>query len=309
MNDEAVSPDQQARNRRLFSGVIGWLLSQGRRPGMTGAAVAFRGRMDGASVSMTRVNDAWDLASPTRQERVGTAEFIRLVGTGQFFPRMVEIEPDLAELLFKETIHQADVSMARLHDADPHIEALAGSYDLAANLVPWVMSGALLDQSVQASIASIVLSIAACEAQVNHWAEALGGWSDGEDRGGVAEKCRVLATRTGHVIDLGANPYQGLQKSVKRRDSLVHSKPVPEAFPATGAQALIPGQSLLVEARTACMAVRASLIDLSHLTNMPTPHYLAYCPPGAPDDDEAWRSAIMLTGTRLDPDFPPRSSE
>jgi hypothetical protein len=306
MSNDSVSPAQQARNRRLFGGMIGWLLSQDRRPGMTGAAVAFQGRMDDGSASLTRVEGAWQLVSPARGEQVSTAEVIRLVGAGEFFPRTVDIVPDLAELLFKEAVHQAEVSIAKIDAARPHIEAL-GDSDLAANPIPWVMATAELDRSVRASIASIMLSIAAGEAQVNRWVDTSGGWSQQEDRLAVAEKCKVLAARRGQVISLGSSPYQGLQQAVKRRNTFIHPMPVPEAVPATGARALVPGHSLSVEARAACLAVRSSFIDLARLLEVPIPAYLAYCPPGPPDDDESWLSASVLTGIRSDPDFPPNS--
>jgi hypothetical protein len=260
--------------------------------------------MDGGSTSLTRVDDAWHLVSPASQRQVGTAEFIQLVGTGEFFPRVVDVVPDLAELLFKEAVHQAEVSIAKIAAAGPHIDALAES-DLTSNPIPWVMATAELDRCVRASIASIMLSIAAGEAQVNRWVDTSGGWYEDEDRLGVAEKCKVLAARRGHVVSLGASPYQELQRSVKRRNALVHSMPIPEAVPATGARALVPGHSISVEARAACLAVRSSFIDLSHLMEETTPAYLAYCPPGPPDDIETWRSASVLTGTRADPDFPP----
>lgn len=71
---------------------------------MTGAVVAFRGRTDDGPASLTRVRGAWELVSPARREQVGTAEVIRLVGAGEFFPRTVDIVPDLGELLYKEAI-------------------------------------------------------------------------------------------------------------------------------------------------------------------------------------------------------------
>lgn len=97
------------------------------------------------------------------------------------------------------------MSLAKIDAASPHIEAL-GASDLAANPIPWIMATAELDRSVRASIASIMLSIAAGEAQVNRWVETSGGWSQQEDRLGVAEKCKVLAARRGHVVSLGSSP-------------------------------------------------------------------------------------------------------
>ncbi len=41
---------------------------------MTGAAVAFQGRVGDGSASLTRVEGTWELVSPARREQVGTAD-------------------------------------------------------------------------------------------------------------------------------------------------------------------------------------------------------------------------------------------
>jgi hypothetical protein len=41
---------------------------------------------------------------------VTTAEVLRMVGTGVFFPRTVDVLPDLVELLFMEAVQQTEVS-------------------------------------------------------------------------------------------------------------------------------------------------------------------------------------------------------
>lgn len=306
MNDDMVGSERHMMNRRFFAGMIGWLLTRHRRPGMIGAATAFQGLMGGGHASLARVDEGWDLASPTRRARINTAEVIRLVSTGELIPRAVEVVPDLAELLFMEAVHQAEVSIMKIDAARPHVQSLRES-NLAATSISWVMATVELDRSVRASIASIVLSIAASEAQVNLWADSLGGWSQDEDRLGVAQKCKVLAGRSGQVVDLGSRPFQSLQQAVKRRNAFVHAVPVPEPFPTTGSRALVPGHSLSVEARRACLAVRSSLISLARLMEVPIPAYLSYCPPGPPDDIGSWRTATVLTGLRNDPDFPPKN--
>jgi hypothetical protein len=166
-----------------------------------------------------------------------------------------------------------------------------------------------LDRAARASITSIVLAIAAGEAQVNRWAQTWGGWEANEDRLGVAEKCQVLAERVGHPVSLGEPPYQQLHQAMKRRHGFVHSVPVPEAVAVTGARALMPGSSISIEARQTCLAVRSSFVDLARRLDVPAPRYLAYCPPAPADDDAAWSSASLMTGVRFDPDFPTVSDQ
>jgi hypothetical protein len=307
MGEEAITSEQQARNRRLFRSVIGWLLVRDRRPGMIGAAVALRGRSSTGSARLDRTDDdGWRLVVQHGESDVTTADVLRLVGTGEFFPTTVEVVPDLAEMLFMEAVHQAEASLLNVNSAAGHLDGLLED---EKDILSAVLVQSKLDRAVRASIASIVLAIAAGEAQINRWANEFGGWTQDDDHLGLGRKCEALARRVGRPLSLGAPPYQQLQQAVMRRNAFVHSKPVAEQVPATGAGAPAPGRSLSVEARLTCLAVRRSFVDLAGRLDLSLPEYLAYCPSAAADDDAAWTSATVMTGVREDPDFPPLSGK
>jgi hypothetical protein len=303
MSDDAVSPEQQERNRGLFGSMIGWLLSKNRRPGMIGWAVSFSGKARSGQAQLKRADSGWEFITSDDRDELTTAEVLRLVGTGGFFPRTVDVVPDLAELLFQEAVHQAEESLQNVNAAARHTRE-AMETELKSDPFPWVFATSELDRAARASIASIVLAIAAGEAQVNRWAEMWGGWEKGEDRLGVAKKSQVLAKRAEHPVSLGEPPYQQLHEATKRRNGFVHSVAIPEPVPVTGVQALTPGSSLSIEARQTCLAVRSSFVDLARRLEVAPPRYLAYCPAAPADDDAAWNSASLMTGARRDPDFP-----
>jgi len=188
MTDEPITPEQQQKNRRLFGSVIGWLMSgKHRRPGMLGAAVSLRGQAGPSKATLTRTGDGWEFATPDAREDLATADVLALIGTGKFFPRTVDVVPDLAELLFQEAVHQGEQSLLQLSAARSSVEELL-ERDRADIVGPFVMASASLDRSVRASIGSIVLAIASAEAQANRWAGLLGGWQGGEDRLSVAKR-------------------------------------------------------------------------------------------------------------------------
>ena len=272
---------------------------------MIGAAVAFRGKTPRGGAVLERSGDGWLLVGETDQSKtLATAGVLELVGTGEFFPLSVDVVPDLAEMLFKEAVQQAEQSLERVHAARTHSESLRDASS-DPNPISWVMATSELDRAVRSGITSVVLAIAAAEAQINAWASSLGGWSESEDRLAVGEKCKTLAARVRDPIGLNAPPYQQLHVATKRRNSFLHSMPVPQPVPVTGSRAPAPGLSISLEARSTCLAVRSSFVDLARRLRMTPPAYLAYCPPTRADDDAAWSSATVMTGTRADPDFPP----
>ena len=303
MSDVEISPEQQEHNRRLFGSMIGWLLLSNRRPGMVGEAVSFRGRMRSGQARLNRLNGGWELVTPAERRELMTADVLRLVAMGGFFPRTVDVVPDLADVLFQEAVHQAEESVRKVSEAARHTQELM-ERDPTTDLAPWILATSALDRAVRASIASIVLAIAAAEAQVNQWAYESNGWKGREDRLAVERKCQVLAKRAGHLVNLGQHPYQELHRMAQRRNAFLHSKPVPQSLPLTGARSPVPGSSISIEARETCVAVRSTLVDLARRIVAPSPSHLAYCPPGAANDDAAWSSASLMTGTRPDPDFP-----
>src|SRR5579872_3267283 len=105
MRDGAHNHEQQKRNRRVFGSMIGWLLSGNRRPGMIGAAVSFGGTTNSGRAELKRTDSGWEFILPNRRDEVTTADVLKLIATGGFFPRTVDVVPDLAEMLFMEAVH------------------------------------------------------------------------------------------------------------------------------------------------------------------------------------------------------------
>lgn len=303
MDEPSFFPEVQERNRRLFGGMVGWLLGRGRRPGMLGAAVAFVGRAHGSQARLERTKEGWIYRTGEIVEELDPAGVLQLVGSGDFFPRTVEVVPDLAELLFMEAVHQAEESLIKVNRAAPHIEDLATTGD-ELNVMAWVMATTELDRALRAGITSVVLAIASGEALVNAWADEAGGWRDDEDRRGVAEKCVALARRSGVDVGVGSSPYQELNNAVKKRNNYVHSRRIPEPVAAIGARAPRPGWTTSVEARATCLAIRRCFVDLARHLDRAPPRYLAHCPDADPADDLTWGTATILTGVRKDTDFP-----
>jgi hypothetical protein len=304
-----VTQVDRERNRRLFGAFLGWLLYPGRRPGLIGAAIGFAGTVRArGEATLVPEGDDWELTELGQASvSLTTADVLKLVGSGGWLPRTVDVVPDLADLLFKKAIAEVEASIGHLYRAQTEIEKLeSSSGDGGAPPVPWIIAEAQLDRALQASITAIVLAIAAAEAQLNTWAEDRGGWAgaEDEDEGNVVEKCRTLALRAGVSIAIGHPPYQELGRAVKRRNSFVHPTPIPVTLPTFGARAPSPGSSTSIEARAACLAVRTSLVDLARVLSVDPPRYLAYCPLVAPDDTQAWHGASLMTGARQDPDFP-----
>ncbi len=50
--------------------------------------------------------------------------------------------------------------------------------------------------------------------------------------------------------------------------------------------------------------MRQALVQLADVLGFSRPRYLAYCPPADFKDDSVWSGAVVMTGTRDDPDFP-----
>lgn len=269
---------------------------------MIGSAASLKGKSKGKSARLIRSAKGWNFESAYDNREVTTAQAIGLIGAGDFYPLTVNVIPDLAEVLFREAVAQAEKSVHFVQKAHENIRDLK-KIDLAENPIPWILAPSDMDKALGSSISSIVLDIAAAEAQVNRWADDVGGWQDGEDRFPLVRKCRQLAQRHGQSA-LTQDVLNELGRATKRRDKFIHSKPVQEPIIVTGSRAERPAVSLSVEARKTCLTVRRSFIELAYLLKMDLPKYFAYCPATSPDDDETWGSATVMTGVRPDPDFP-----
>lgn len=279
---------------------------------MIGAASSFGGRSSAGPATARRRNDGWIMEDASGITEA--ASLIELVATGKFVPRTVNVIPELAELLFKEAVGQAERSVLQVTKAAEHLEEMRAAGPIEDGVIgpwfmPWSLATGELDRALRASLAATMLAIAAAEAQVNVWIVEHGGWTADEDRLGVAEKCKALAERVDRPISLGKAPFQALHVAVKRRNAYVHPRPLEQPLPAVGRRAAVPGRTASQEARGTCKAVRDAFLDLARRLEVTPPKYLAYCPPCAADDDDGWRSASVMTGTRPDPDFPRAGEE
>jgi hypothetical protein len=234
-----------------------------------------------------------------------TEEFLRLMGTGDFFPLTVEVIPDLAARLFDEAVRAAETSLNELRKGRAHLEEATtqneGSWVMAV-----VLAGHNFDMSLRRAISSVICAVASAEAQVNHWAEQLGGWNENEDRLPVDQKMKALAARAQIVLDLGFSPFQRICVAVSRRNEYAHSKPAQRSMPLTGDNVAVPGTSISAEAREACLGVRQAMTALAKTLSLELPRYLSTCPPSDPPTEESWGGAVILDGVREDPDFPKR---
>lgn len=300
--------------------VVRWLVWRDighRRAGTLGHAAAFVGTdSSGAPIELRRAGDQWRLVYATgRTEDVEGADLIGRAGKESIRLTHAVIEHDLPDLLFHSAVKAARESLVEAEQAEggPAIEDDENdleeeeSDEESEAVFDFIMTTSAQDAAVRSSITAIVLAVAAAEAQVNRWTAARGGWTateaEDEDKFDLVRKCKALANRMNVRLDIGRRPYQDLREVVKRRNDLVHSKPEEHLVPLIGS-GTIPGRGLSVEARRSCKVVRDSMVAMARAISEQPPRYLANCPPTPPDDDDAWRMAIISTGMRDDPDFP-----
>lgn len=285
--------------------LLGWLLSAGRRPGVPGKCIGLSRRR---SEPELRLEDGqwWD----HREVPLAPIEVSAILeknAAGDLPLHYAHIELGIADLLFQEAVARGQASVLHLEKGERHIVSLLAEAE-PTGIMAYVLAAGEYDRALRAAAAAIVLAIAAGEAQVNEWADRMGGWSDDEWTLPVHEKCRVLSERAGNGLELGRPPLQDLAGAVVWRKRIVHGDAHCFAVQLGGEASFRPGHSLSVEARRACFAVRQCLVATADRLGLPAPDYLAYCPPVEPTDDAAWRTAEILTGTREDPDFPTNES-
>jgi hypothetical protein len=213
------------------------------------------------------------------------------------------IELGIADLLFQEAVARGQASVLHLERGERHVASLLAAAE-PTGIIDYTLAAGEYDRALRSAATSIVLAIAASEAQVNEWADANGRWRAEEQGLPVHEKCRVLSGRNGDGLELGRAPLQELARAVGWRKRIVHGDAHRFTVQLGGEASFRPGRSLSVEARRACFSVRRSLIATAGHLGLQAPDYLAYCPPGDPTDDAAWRTAEIMTGVRPDPDFP-----
>jgi hypothetical protein len=150
-----------------------WLLIKTRPPGMIGRAAAFIGRGASGASRLERRVTGWDLIEGTPTvSRHGDDDVVRLVADGRFVPRQVEIIPDLAGLLYKQAVHDVEVSITHLGKATAAVDKMR---ETGETMMPFVFASTALDRAVRASAAAAILPIAAGQVQVNAWVTDSGG--------------------------------------------------------------------------------------------------------------------------------------
>lgn len=276
--------------------LFGWMLFAHRRPGMIGQAVGVSETKDGDKQLELLDDGRW---ATEDGDAIELDDVIPMLESEELRPAWVHVVPQLEGQLFQEAVSRAGESVCNLDKASTRLDDETSRvgwdrYDMA-------LVTAELDRAMRASVTSIMLAIAAGESQVNAWAAAMVGWSAHEDKKPLHRKCQILSERVGHPLPVGQGVLQDLQESIDLRNSLVHPTPVPQPVRLGSTQ---PGTTISVQARTACLRVREALLATARVLDVTAPAYLAYCPPGPPDDHAIWKNAELLTGVRSDPDFP-----
>jgi hypothetical protein len=273
-----------------------------RPPGHLGRTTRLSGRVGSVPSTLDRTDGGWILRSGNEAVQLSAGDAATRLLDGSFIAKDSLLIPEITDILFIQAIRQASESVAKLNQAREGLDAVRTAE--AGNPFPAIFVESALDRSVAASLSAQVLVVAACESQANEWAPGSGGWTGDQDWLPVVEKLRELARRHGHAVDLGQGAFQKLTAAVKRRNDVVHPKPIAVTAALSGSKVVLPGLSASLDARGACLAVRECLIATAGMIGESKPKYLAYCPPGAVDDDVVWATAELLTGVREDPDFP-----
>ena len=295
--------------------VLRWLIYETGVPGELGRAVAFSGvDSQGRPARVTpRGNDLELSVEGDPPLILHPGSLLARMTEGDLQLDEVHVVRDLAPFLFKAAVREAERSLGELGGAASALDK-AETERVEGEAVFWhVMAGHHQDEASQSSVVSIVMSIATVEAQLNVWAAAGGGWGlDGagrdRDKSSIKEKCLLLGELTTGCVsepDFGRHPMQDLLFAVAERDSYVHPKAEPIAVPIAATTTPPAAVDRARRAREVCSLVRESTILMSTILGVDPPRYLAMCPSTGPDDIDAWRSAILMTGTRDDPIFPP----
>ncbi|MGH2538929.1 MAG: hypothetical protein ACREK3_06725 [Gemmatimonadota bacterium] len=230
----------------------------------------------------------------------------RLLAEGEFTPTSVIVTPELAALHFQGAVEQAQASVRELLHAerllsDPENAGLAEDEDDA---FLFILVASSWDKCLRYSSAAVILSVAAAEAQMNEWLESNEAPKTAKSRQHLPLRRKVALILEGSKGGrLSSIEQQEFDAVIALRNRLVHSIPEAESLPLANAPQ--PGYWLSVEARRACLIVRKVLTRLARSLQQDPPRYLAYCPLVDPADDDEWNRAVLFTGAREDPDFPP----
>jgi hypothetical protein len=299
--------------------LLAWMFYPGRRPGLLGTAERIVGTAGGRPAELRRVGAGWTFfvdEQPIESfEDAGQA--LDVIPRHSFMYTTAIVTERIADLLFQGAVEQAEeglrlywesLAMTVRMNIDVARDTIAPALLEPILEVPlddpinFVLATSLLDRSLRRSISAIATAIAAAEAQVNDWAADRDGWSTSDAKEGLVRKMKILAGKYGVNVDIGSSPFQDLHDLIDSRHDIIHPNALPRPLELGGTEP--PGRGPSVRARKTCFYVRACLVDLGRTIGANPPAYLAYCPPAAYDDDDAWKTAIIATGARDDPDFP-----
>lgn len=317
----AEGPEEKKRLERLMEALL-WMAWPERRPGFLGVPVELRGDLpDGRTARLVKRGDDWVLIvdGEAEEEVIHPDNAVTVMAEKRFLPSVVKTVPQiaphvyLAAIIETEAAHGSWLQAARaVVDAVPEASrffrdrSFMDALIMGTEPMPFVLATDAMDQCVRHAIAAIPLAIAAADAQVNTWANRVGGWSDEEQRRGWARRINLLAERHGQRINLDQEPFAALRSKMKLRNDLIHGNAVAIEEPLESKSA---GRPLVLEARRTCLAVREALLALAAALSEEPPRYLAFCPEGAIEDDEVWRNARVTTGMREDSVFPKVSDQ
>lgn len=179
-------------------------------------------------------------------------------------------------------------------------------------LMAALLAPGLIDQASRASNSAVVLAVASLEAFINQAAkEFVDAWGEDEDRMPLRSKWLVVPRlMTGKsIFSRGAQPYQDFSRLVTLRNELVHSKPSERVYEGDSGflRSVIDMRSQerqLDGGRWSCKVAREMVVQFARGTETEIPDWVSYVPPSPPEDLDAWAKAVVLTGTREDPDVP-----
>jgi hypothetical protein len=297
-----------------YSEAVRWIVwGPFRRAGTLGRIVALKGTdASGSPIQLVRVDDqTWRLVDGKGNtvRDISASDVVKEAGDGSLVLTHARTRHELPPLLFQSAVASAEASLHELQKAEnpPPSPKDDDSDPESRAAFDFIMVTHFQDGAIRPAVVAVILVVATAEAQVNAWAQEFGGWQvkgkDNEGRYGLVRKCEALAAKAGKTLDTQASPFRDLRSVVKRRNDFVHSSPAEEVVAMIGPDS-IPGRALSLEARESCLIVRQSLVDLARVIGVEPPRYLAYCPPGRPDDEEEWGKASIWTGMRDDRDFP-----
>lgn len=321
--DEFDFPEGSPEARRLerFLETILWM-AWPQRPGFLGVPLELRGRLpsDEDAAFIKRGDDWWFVVpAQDREEEVEPSEVGHLMAREEFLPSSVVVVPViahhvyLAAIIETEAAHQSwRQALREVVEAVPDARRFFNDQSYFDALIMdthdpmgFVMAMDAMDACVRHSVTAIPLAIAAADAQVNAWANTRGGWSESEERKGLAIRYQLLAQRVGIELSLSEEPLGSLRDRIKLRNDLIHGNAIAEEQPLEQRGA---GRPLMLDARGSCLVVRQALLAMAEMLGEPPPSYLAFCPEASVEDDEGWRNARVLTGLREDSVFPKAGS-